>query len=81
MKVHSEYHVMKNCFNGISFKNVRDIIEWNVIRMRALKTGGSLLDLAYGAPGLGPINVCKSDLFYCNIQNAQKEIAKDNSVT
>jgi len=30
--------------------------------MGALETSGPLLDLAYGAPSLGPINVCKADL-------------------
>jgi len=27
-----------------------------------LRNCGPLLDLAYGAPGLGPMNVCKADL-------------------
>jgi len=27
-----------------------------------LETDRPLLDLAYGAPGLGPINVCRADL-------------------
>jgi len=28
----------------------------------ALETGGPLLDLAYGAPVLGPSNVCRANL-------------------
>jgi len=28
----------------------------------ALDSGGLLLNLAYGAPGLGPINACNTDL-------------------
>jgi len=32
------------------------------VRMVALEIGGLLLDLAYGARGLGPINVCRADL-------------------
>jgi len=27
-----------------------------------LRTGGPLLDLVYGAPGLDPIKVCRADL-------------------
>jgi len=30
--------------------------------MEALETTGALLDLAYGAPGLGPIKVCRANL-------------------
>jgi len=29
MKAHLKYHVMETCFNGMFFKNVREIIEWN----------------------------------------------------
>jgi len=32
MKTHLKSHYrMETCFNGMSFKNVREIIEWNVI--------------------------------------------------
>jgi len=31
MKAHLKYHGMETYFNVISFKNVREIIEWNVI--------------------------------------------------
>jgi len=31
MKAHLKYHVMETCFNGMTFKNFREIIEWNVI--------------------------------------------------
>jgi len=38
----------------------RDIVLMS--QMGLLETGGPLLDLAYGAPGLGTINVCRADL-------------------
>jgi len=31
MKAHLKHHVLETCFNGMSFKIVREIIEWNVI--------------------------------------------------
>jgi len=38
----------------------RDIVLMS--QMGPLETGEPLLDLAYGAPGFGPINVCRADL-------------------
>jgi len=38
----------------------RDIVLMS--QMGPLETGGPLLDLAYEAPGIGPINVCRADL-------------------
>jgi len=31
MKAHLRYHVMDTCFNNMSLKNDREIIEWNVM--------------------------------------------------